>query len=109
MCSFQVREVVGPEQFAKYDDLLLTTTLQTMTDITTCPRPACQYPVSREPDEKMATCPSCKYVFCIFCRMVYHGVEACRFRNGTSYLLYNLYTIKNIFYSWLEISTILIM
>lgn len=87
----QVLEAVGPDLFAKYDNLLLNTTLQTMTDITICPRSACQYPVMRDPEEKMATCPSCRYVFCVFCRMVYHGVEACRFRNDEKAALVKKY------------------
>lgn len=77
-----MRDLVSQEQFARYDSILLTTTLQTMTDIMVCPRSSCQYPVSREPDEKMAVCPECRYVFCVYCKMVYHGVEPCRFRSG---------------------------
>ncbi|XP_075224500.1 uncharacterized protein LOC142326155 [Lycorma delicatula] len=91
----QVRDLVSPEQFARYDNLLLTTTLQTMTDITVCPRQSCQYPVSREPDEKMAVCPECRYVFCVNCKMVYHGVEPCRFRSDEKAALVKQYLEGN--------------
>lgn len=77
----QVRELVSPELFARYDSILLSSTLDTMGDIVYCPRPSCQYPVSKEEGEKMAMCPACKYVFCIYCKMVYHGVEPCRLKN----------------------------
>lgn len=77
----QIRELVSPELFARYDHILLASILDTMGDIIYCPRSSCQYPVSKEENEKMAICPECKYVFCIYCKMVYHGVEPCRLKN----------------------------
>ncbi|XP_076231468.1 E3 ubiquitin-protein ligase RNF14 [Calliopsis andreniformis] len=74
----QIKDLVSPELFAKYDSILLSTTLDTMTDIVYCPRRNCQYPVSREPNEQMANCPMCQYAFCIYCKMVYHGIEPCK-------------------------------
>lgn len=58
-----------------------------MTDITYCPRKSCQYPVSLESNELMANCPNCQYVFCIFCKAVYHGVEPCKFNSGNNFLI----------------------
>jgi hypothetical protein len=78
----QIRELMGPKLFAHYDSMLLSITLDTMSDITYCPRVACQCPVMRETDEKMGVCPSCRYVFCVYCKMTYHGVEPCRFKAG---------------------------
>ncbi|XP_067010116.2 E3 ubiquitin-protein ligase RNF14 [Anabrus simplex] len=78
----QVKDLVSAELFSKYDSVLLNATLETMEDILYCPRSSCNYPVSREPNEKMATCPACHYVFCIYCKMVYHGVEPCRFKSA---------------------------
>jgi len=77
----QIRAIVGNQLFNRYDTLLLNATLSKMVDITYCPRTSCQCPVMRETDENMATCPSCRYVFCIFCKMTYHGVEPCRFKD----------------------------
>ncbi|XP_053598157.1 E3 ubiquitin-protein ligase RNF14 [Microplitis demolitor] len=74
----QIKELVSPELFLKYDSTLLSATLDTMLDIVYCPRRHCQYPVSKEPNEKMASCPACNYVFCIYCKMVYHGIEPCK-------------------------------
>ncbi|XP_069685179.1 E3 ubiquitin-protein ligase RNF14-like [Periplaneta americana] len=76
----QIRELVSAELFSRYDAVLLSALLDTMEDVLYCPRPVCQYPVAVEPGEKMATCPSCAYAFCILCKMVYHGIEPCRFR-----------------------------
>lgn len=78
----QVRELVSAELFSRYDSVLLSSLLDTMEDVLYCPRPVCQYPVAVEPGEKMATCPSCGYAFCIYCKMVYHGIEPCRFRSN---------------------------
>ncbi|XP_011314639.1 E3 ubiquitin-protein ligase RNF14 [Fopius arisanus] len=75
----QIKELVSSELFVKYDSILLSATLDTMLDIVYCPRRDCQYPVSKEPNEKMASCPSCQYTFCVNCKMVYHGIEPCRF------------------------------
>lgn len=80
--SFQVKDLVSQELFAKYDATLLSVTLDTMTDIVYCPRPHCQYPVSKEPNDRMASCPACQYAFCIYCKMVYHGIEPCKLKIG---------------------------
>ncbi|XP_015601171.1 E3 ubiquitin-protein ligase RNF14 isoform X2 [Cephus cinctus] len=77
----QVKDLVSPELFDKYDSILLSTTLHTMMDIVYCPRPHCQYPVSREPNERMANCPACQYAFCVYCKMVYHGIEPCKLKS----------------------------
>ncbi|KAK6640236.1 hypothetical protein RUM44_011922 [Polyplax serrata] len=77
-----IKEIVSEELFAKYDTVLLNTALDTLSDIIYCPRQLCQYPVSWEPHEKMASCPNCQYVFCVTCKMVYHGVEPCQFKSS---------------------------
>ncbi|CAL7945254.1 unnamed protein product [Xylocopa violacea] len=74
----QIKDLVSLELFAKYDSILLSATLDTLGDIVYCPRRNCQYPVSREPNEEMATCPICQYAFCVYCKMVYHGIEPCK-------------------------------
>ncbi|XP_073990834.1 E3 ubiquitin-protein ligase RNF14-like isoform X2 [Rhodnius prolixus] len=77
----QIKEVIGPNLYDKYDDLLLNATLNKMEDITYCPRQSCGIPVMREVDDKMAVCSSCRFVFCIFCKMTYHGVEPCKLKS----------------------------
>ena len=77
----QVKSLVSGDLYERYDRLLLQQTLDTMTDIIYCPRPACQFPVLI--DDNMASCPACRYVFCIYCKMAYHGVEPCRILSGT--------------------------
>uniref|UniRef100_A0A0A9XDL8 RBR-type E3 ubiquitin transferase n=1 Tax=Lygus hesperus TaxID=30085 RepID=A0A0A9XDL8_LYGHE len=77
----QVKDAVGALLFNKYDSMLLSVTLDKMDDITYCPRTSCGSPVMREKDEKMAACPACRYVFCVFCRRAYHGVEFCRMKS----------------------------
>ncbi|KAK9308372.1 hypothetical protein QLX08_001558 [Tetragonisca angustula] len=74
----QIKDLVSSELFVKYDSILLSATLDTMGDIVYCPRRSCQYPVSREPNEQMANCPICQYAFCVYCKMVYHGIEPCK-------------------------------
>lgn len=59
-----------------------------MGDIVYCPRRSCQYPVSREPNEQMANCPICQYAFCVYCKMVYHGIEPCKVYSGIYRYIY---------------------
>ncbi|KAK2580463.1 hypothetical protein KPH14_006205 [Odynerus spinipes] len=87
----QVKDLVSPEMFAKYDSILLNVTLDTMTDIVYCPRRHCQYPVSRELNEQMANCPVCQYAFCVYCKMVYHGIEPCKVNSAEKQQLVNEY------------------
>lgn len=77
----QIKDVIGTNLYDKYDDLLLNATLNKMEDITYCPRQSCGIPVMREVDDKMAVCSSCRFVFCIFCKMTYHGVEPCKLKS----------------------------
>ncbi|XP_034244713.1 E3 ubiquitin-protein ligase RNF14-like [Thrips palmi] len=79
----QISELVSPELFARYDELLLNSALDEMEDIVYCPRKTCQYPVTYEREEQMARCAHCSYTFCTLCRMTYHGVERCRFKNSS--------------------------
>ncbi|XP_015187398.1 PREDICTED: E3 ubiquitin-protein ligase RNF14-like [Polistes dominula] len=87
----QIKDLVSPELFAKYDSILLNVTLDTMTDIVYCPRRHCQYPVSRDPNEQMANCPVCQYAFCVYCKMVYHGIEPCKVASTEKQQLVNEY------------------
>ncbi|KAL0267325.1 UNVERIFIED_CONTAM: hypothetical protein PYX00_009624 [Menopon gallinae] len=87
----QVKNIVSPEVFAKYDSLLLQSVLDALDNVIYCPRKICQYPATRDADENFAICPNCQYVFCIFCRMVYHGIEPCRLKSEEKRMLVDKY------------------
>ncbi|XP_076993385.1 E3 ubiquitin-protein ligase RNF14 isoform X2 [Tamandua tetradactyla] len=74
----QVKELVETELFARYDRLLLQSTLDLMADVVYCPRPCCQLPVMQEPGCTMGICSSCNFAFCTLCRLTYHGVVPCK-------------------------------
>ncbi|XP_044884602.1 E3 ubiquitin-protein ligase RNF14-like isoform X1 [Mauremys mutica] len=74
----QVKEVVGEELFARYDRLLLQSSLDLMADVVYCPRPCCQTPVMEDAGCTMGICSSCNYAFCTLCKMTYHGVSPCK-------------------------------
>ncbi|KAK3099874.1 hypothetical protein FSP39_011069 [Pinctada imbricata] len=76
----QVKDLVTNELFTKYDKLLLQTSLDTMVDVMYCPRPSCQYPVLMEKDGNMGSCPACHYVFCVLCKLCYHGLSPCKIK-----------------------------
>ncbi|KAH0629750.1 hypothetical protein JD844_012088 [Phrynosoma platyrhinos] len=74
----QVKELVGEQLFARYDRLLLQSSLDLMSDVVYCPRPCCQTPVMQEPCCTMGICSNCNYAFCTVCKMTYHGVSPCK-------------------------------
>uniref|UniRef100_A0A8D2L5W7 RBR-type E3 ubiquitin transferase n=1 Tax=Varanus komodoensis TaxID=61221 RepID=A0A8D2L5W7_VARKO len=74
----QVKELVDEELFARYDRLLLQSSLDLMADVVNCPRPCCQTPVMQEPSCTMGICSRCNYAFCTLCKMTYHGVSPCK-------------------------------
>ncbi|XP_062609158.1 E3 ubiquitin-protein ligase RNF14-like [Saccostrea cucullata] len=88
----QVQELVSKQVFAKYDELLLMTSLDQMVDVMYCPRPSCQYPVSVDKESNFGNCPSCGYVFCVLCQLVYHGLSPCKVKSDGLRKLRDEYT-----------------
>ncbi|XP_053704129.1 E3 ubiquitin-protein ligase RNF14 isoform X1 [Synchiropus splendidus] len=74
----QVKQLVGEEMFARYDRLLLQSTLDLMPDVVYCPRQSCGTAVMLEPDTTMGICSACRYAFCTICKMGYHGMSHCK-------------------------------
>ncbi|XP_077063810.1 E3 ubiquitin-protein ligase RNF14-like isoform X2 [Siphateles boraxobius] len=74
----QVKLLVGEDEFARYDRLLLQSSLNLMTDVDYCPRMSCCMAVMIEPDANMGICPSCRFVFCTLCKRTYHGLSLCK-------------------------------
>lgn len=78
----QVREVIRPEDYARFEQLLLQFTLDSMRDVVYCPRRRCQSPVIVESDNRnMGRCPVCCLVFCTLCKRTYHGLTPCVVRS----------------------------
>ncbi|KAL4659747.1 E3 ubiquitin-protein ligase RNF14 [Arapaima gigas] len=74
----QVKLLVDEELFARYDRLLLQSSLDLMADVVYCPRKMCHTAVMVEPDSTMGICPACQYAFCTLCKRAYHGLSACQ-------------------------------
>ncbi|TTX06328.1 E3 ubiquitin-protein ligase RNF14 [Bagarius yarrelli] len=74
----QVKLLVGEDEFARYDRLLLQNSLDLMADVVYCPRTSCCTAVMLEPNATMGQCPSCRYAFCTLCKRAYHGVSHCK-------------------------------
>lgn len=81
-CVLQVKQLVDEELFARYDRLLLQTTLDLMADVVYCPRKSCGTAVMVEPDRTMGICSACQYAFCTLCKLGYHGLSKCKLRAG---------------------------
>lgn len=75
--------LVGEELFARYDRLLLQSSLDLMADVVYCPRKMCHSAVMTEPNATMGICPSCQFAFCVLCKRAYHGVSECQTTAGT--------------------------
>ncbi|XP_005452631.1 E3 ubiquitin-protein ligase RNF14 isoform X2 [Oreochromis niloticus] len=76
----QVKQLVDAELFARYDRLLLQSSLDLMADVVYCPRQSCGTAVMMEPDTTMGICSACQYAFCTLCKLGYHGVSHCKIR-----------------------------
>ncbi|XP_056121967.1 E3 ubiquitin-protein ligase RNF14-like [Rhinichthys klamathensis goyatoka] len=74
----QVKLLVGEDEYARYDRLLLQSSLNLMADVVYCPRMSCCMAVMIEPDANMGICPSCRFVFCTLCKRTYHGLSLCK-------------------------------
>lgn len=68
--------------FARYDRLLLQSSLDLMADVVYCPRQSCGTAVMVEPDITMGICSACRYAFCTLCKMGYHGLSHCKITAG---------------------------
>ncbi|TNN47273.1 E3 ubiquitin-protein ligase RNF14 [Liparis tanakae] len=74
----QVKQLVDEELFARYDRLLLQSSLDLMADVVYCPRMSCATAVMVEPDSTMGICSACQYAFCTLCKLGYHGLSHCK-------------------------------
>lgn len=74
----QVKQLVDEDLFARYDRLLLQSSLDLMADVVYCPRQSCGTAVMVEPDTTMGICSACRYAFCTLCKMGYHGLSHCK-------------------------------
>ncbi|XP_033738802.1 E3 ubiquitin-protein ligase RNF14-like isoform X2 [Pecten maximus] len=72
-----IRDVVGEEQFSRYERLALQKALDNMGDIVWCPR--CEGVVVRESDNtlNLAYCIPCQFSFCTICNKLWHQGERC--------------------------------
>ncbi|KAJ3327592.1 E3 ubiquitin-protein ligase rnf14 [Blyttiomyces sp. JEL0837] len=75
-----LKEIVNEELFARFKEIKEKQALEGRQDVTYCPRPHCQSPVIKEPnEEKLCVCPKCRYAFCFYCGRTWHGyVQYCR-------------------------------
>lgn len=73
----QVKSLINPDLYSKYENFLLQTTLDTMEDVVYCPRTSCQTNVLLEKESTVGICPNCRYAFCIFCKKTSHGISPC--------------------------------
>ena len=74
----QVQALVSSKSFQLYEQVLLSTTLESMADVVLCPRRHCQCPTIIDREANMGQCPNCTFVFCIYCKASFHGVAPCR-------------------------------
>lgn len=74
-----LKDVLSEEEFLRYESLSLMKGLETMGDVTWCPR--CNNAVIREPEQdlNLAHCLACFFTFCTECMDKWHQGEKCQF------------------------------
>ncbi|XP_015907453.1 E3 ubiquitin-protein ligase RNF14-like [Parasteatoda tepidariorum] len=86
-----VQQIVDKGLFERYDDILLSRTLETMSDIAYCPRKSCQCAVLIDLNDRIGRCPQCTFAFCPYCKMAYHGVAPCTFKSEQKKAIFEQY------------------
>mmetsp|Transcript_37690 Transcript_37690/g.88745 ORF Transcript_37690/g.88745 Transcript_37690/m.88745 type:complete len:529 (-) Transcript_37690:310-1896(-) len=73
-----IRPLVEPEEFERYERMSLARVLDQMTDLAWCPR--CHAAVIKDEDDSdvnLGRCGGCDYCFCLMCRGAWHHSEPC--------------------------------
>ncbi|KAJ3077022.1 E3 ubiquitin-protein ligase rnf14 [Podochytrium sp. JEL0797] len=75
--------IVPQSLVARYTTLLDLHNLLKQPNVTYCPRPTCNAPTLKDPEEeKLCICPECSYAFCFFCNRTWHGYASyCQIRH----------------------------
>eukprot|EP00743_Colponemidia_sp_Colp-15_P006574 GILK01007083.1.p1 GENE.GILK01007083.1~~GILK01007083.1.p1 ORF type:complete len:492 (-),score=38.94 GILK01007083.1:69-1502(-) len=72
----EIKQLVARAHYDKFEDILLTKTLESMSDVVWCPVKDCRYPVLKE--GRMAICSRCQHVFCAKCFGQWHPNSRCQ-------------------------------
>ncbi|VDO01293.1 unnamed protein product [Rodentolepis nana] len=75
--SVEIRQLVSPELYERYETFLLNRTLSGMENVVECPAEGCGLHVMLEDDFTRGTCASCHFDFCAKCRQAFHPDTAC--------------------------------
>lgn len=75
----QVRAVVTPELFAKYEEFTFIASLNADPSVKWCPKPGCGNAIVGDPANPRCQCtnPNCRYEFCFLCAEPYHADTTC--------------------------------
>lgn len=73
----EIRQVVPPGVYERYETMLLNRTLSAMPNVVECPREGCGHPVMLEDDFTQGVCTACHFDFCAKCHQDFHPDTAC--------------------------------
>ncbi|KXZ48731.1 hypothetical protein GPECTOR_25g315 [Gonium pectorale] len=74
LAPYVLQQMLGQEEYARWEQLTLQRTLDKMEDLVYCPR--CREPCLEDPDHSVL-CPSCFYSFCALCEDSWHPGSSC--------------------------------
>lgn len=75
----EVKQLVPPDVFDRFDRFLIKHTLENMGDVQWCPKIGCENPMIADHGALMLVCPNekCKFTFCKRCQEEWHADVTC--------------------------------
>ncbi|VDL18721.1 unnamed protein product [Hymenolepis diminuta] len=73
----EIRHIVSPEVYERYETMLLNRTLADMPNVVECPAEGCDSPVMLDDNFTEGICTICRFHFCAKCHQAFHPDTAC--------------------------------
>jgi hypothetical protein len=75
----EIRHLIPPEQFERFEEFVLKQALESMPDVSWCPKAGCTNAMIGDPNRPMMVCSntSCNFSYCFNCKEEWHADITC--------------------------------